>query len=398
MPMVINTNVAAINAQRLLGMNNAKYAQSLEKLSSGLRINRAADDAAGLAVAEKLKANVKGLQQAHRNAQDAISMVQTAEGAMVEVSNMLQRMRELGVQASNDTLSATDRSSINTELQQLKAEANAISDRTKFNGSSLLTGSRVTQLGGAEATDLVVGSTLATTATAMVTEIDVKNAKANDTYTISSSAAGSLTLTRASDSVAQTITIGGAIGANTSRTLNFSQLGVSFTVQAGGTAKAEADLVTDLTAAANDTIVTAAGSGAANYQIGANASDFISVSFDDVRINGTGLSGLDTALTNFNTTQSVGNAQALITAVDGAIDTINSKRGTLGATMNRLTHASDSMSVAIENLAASESRIRDVDVASETSKMVSAQILTQASTSMLAQANQAPQGALGLLR
>jgi flagellin len=398
MGLMINTNVMAINAQHKLAATSDRYARALERLSSGLRINRAADDAAGLAVSEKLRTNIRGMQQAARNAQDGISMIQTAEGAMIEVSSMLQRMRELSVQAANDTLSSSDRSQINAEMQQLRSEVNSITNRTKFNGQGLMNGSLVTTLGGAEAADLVVGSTLTTTATAMVTEIDVKNARAGDTYTITSGAAGTLTLTRASDSVAQTITIGGNIAANTSRTLNFSQLGVSLSIQAGAAAKVEADLVTDLTAAADNTIVTAAGTGSANFQIGANASDFMGVSFDRVDISAAGLTALDTALTNFNTTQNVGNAQALITAIDSSIDIVNTRRATLGAAQNRLDHTIQSLKVGIENLSASESRIRDADVAEETTKMVAAQILTQAGTSVLAQANQAPQGALSLLR
>src|SRR5919198_410581 len=148
MGMRINTNVEAFNAQRNLSTTAANYARSVEKLSSGLRINRAGDDAAGLSISEKLRAQIKGLGQAQRNAQDGISMIQTAEGALSEVHSMLQRMRELAVQASNDTLSSTDRAAVNTELQQLKAEVNSISSRTKFNGQALLTGSLVTSQSG----------------------------------------------------------------------------------------------------------------------------------------------------------------------------------------------------------------------------------------------------------
>src|SRR5919197_3316230 len=148
MSMRINTNVEAFNAQRNLSATAMAYAKSVEKLSSGLRINRAGDDAAGLSISEKLRAQVRGLAQAQRNAQDGISMIQTAEGALTEVHSMLQRMRELAVQASNDSLSSADRTSVNTELQQLKAEINAVSASTRFNGKNLLTGSLVTTLGG----------------------------------------------------------------------------------------------------------------------------------------------------------------------------------------------------------------------------------------------------------
>src|SRR5256885_1812748 len=148
MGMRINTNIEAFNAQRNLQTTGMAYAKSVEKLSSGLRINRAGDDAAGLSVSEKLRAQIKGLGQAQRNAQDGISMIQTGEGALNEVHSMLQRMRELAVQASNDTLSSDDQANINAELQQLKDQINLNSSQTKFNGKSLLDGSMVTSLGG----------------------------------------------------------------------------------------------------------------------------------------------------------------------------------------------------------------------------------------------------------
>src|SRR4030088_1716076 len=144
----INTNVDAFIAQRNLSMTGLTYSKSVQKLSSGLRINSAADDAAGLAISEKLRAQIRGLGQAQRNAQDGISMIQTGEGAMNETTSMLQRMRELAVQASNDTLSTSDRTSINTELQQLQSEINGIGSRTKFNGLGLLSGSMVTAQSG----------------------------------------------------------------------------------------------------------------------------------------------------------------------------------------------------------------------------------------------------------
>ncbi len=140
MSLMISTNVMAINAQHLLAANSAKYSKALERLSSGLRINRAADDAAGLAVSEKLKAQIRGTEQASRNAQDAINMIQTGEGALNEVDDMMQRMRELGVQAANGTLSQSDLGQINQELQQLGNEVNAVAGRTQFNGQNLLNG------------------------------------------------------------------------------------------------------------------------------------------------------------------------------------------------------------------------------------------------------------------
>src|SRR5574340_543641 len=285
MPQVINTNIASLNSQRSLNASQNSLNSAIQRLSSGLRINSAKDDAAGMAVSQKMTAQVKSMNQAVRNDNDGNSMIQTAEGGMQESQTIMLRMRELAVQASSDTISNTERGYINTELQQLLTESNAIADRTKFNGQSSLTGALTTTLGGATATDLVVGDTLATTQTAMVTAIDVSSAKAGDTYTFSDAGGGQLTLTRGSDGAAQTITAG-ALGANASGTLDFTNIGVKVTLQATASGKAAADIVTDLTAVANDTIVTT-GSGSATLQIGADstAGNTLAMSFKNTKID-----------------------------------------------------------------------------------------------------------------
>jgi flagellin len=398
----INSNIEAFTAQRNLGITALAFGKSVEKLSSGLRINRAADDAAGLSISEKLRAQVNGLNQASRNAQDGISMIQTAEGALNDVHSMLQRIRELAVQAANDTLSSNDRASINTELQQLNTEINGISTRTKFNGKSLLTGALATSVDSTS--ELAVGSVLTsgTNASISVTAIDVSGALStsgsNRTYSFTASGA-SLTITDMDDTTRnQTLTLS-ATNAGTSQVINFTQLGVKITVTNSDTGnKSAAELAWDLTQAANDTVIMADATGSANYQIGSEASDTITVAFDRVDISASGLSGLNTALTDFNGTQSVANAQALITQADSAIDTVNTKRANLGAVQNRLEHTIANLGVASENLKASESRIRDVDLASEMVNFTKNQILQQAGTSILAQANQAPQAILQLLR
>src|SRR4029453_11190883 len=242
----INTNVDAFTAQRNLSSTGSVYSKSVQKLSSGLRINSASDDAAGLAISEKLRAQVRGLAQAQRNSQDGISMIQTGEGALNETTSMLQRMRELAVQASNTTLRPPDRTSINTELEQLKVEIDGISSRTKFNGKGLLDGSMVTSLGGATGADAVVGDTLtATGGNATITDIDVSGAQAGKTYTLTSTAGGPRTMPRSGDNVAQTINVN-ALGANASGTLSFGTLGVSITLQADSGGKTQAGIVTDL--------------------------------------------------------------------------------------------------------------------------------------------------------
>ena len=394
----INTNVDAFTAQRNLSSTALTYSKSVQKLSSGLRINSAADDAAGLAISEKLRAQIRGLAQAQRNAQDGISMIQTGEGAMNETTSMLQRMRELAVQASNDTLSSSDRTSINTELQQLQQEINGVASRTKFNGQGLLSGSMVTTQSASSTAK--VGVQLNTTGgVSTVRGVDVSGAQAGKTYTLSSAAAGTLTLTRSGDNVAQTVTLA-AVAANGTQAIGFSSLGVSITVDTDGAGKTAAGLATDL---ATKTVTTGAGTGSANFQIGASATDSISVAFNKVDLSGSvgdtnGLDALSTSLSTFNTTQNVANAQDLITKIDGAINAVNGQRANLGAYQNRLEHTIANLGVAQENLTASESRIRDVDMAAEMVNFTKTGILQQAGQAILAQANSAPGGIVNLLR
>ena len=392
MSVRINTNIEALNAQRNLGITALQFSKSVEKLSSGLRINRAADDAAGLAISQKLQAQVTGLNQAQRNAQDAISMVQTAEGALNEVQSMLQRMRELAVQAANSTLSTSDAASVNTEVTALKAEIDRIAGATSFNGQSLLTGAlSVAQSGGTAAAGAVV---VAGTNTS-VTAVDVSGAKASTTYTLTSQAGGKLTLS--DGTVSQQLTLG-AIGANGSTKVTFGNLGVSISVAsvAGETA---ANVATGLD---GKTIVTGAGTSA-TFQIGANSGDSLGVSFADARTSAVGYGTLLVDITAFSTAAGSGvgviaAAQALITSSDSALGFISTTRGNFGAVQNRMEHTIASLGVSSENLSASESRIKDLDVAAEMVTFTKTQILQQAGTAILAQANQAPQSVLSLLK
>ncbi len=277
MSLRINTNVFAINAQRNLSNTGITMGRVFERLSSGLRINRAADDAAGLAISEKLTTQVMGLAQASRNAQDGISLVQVAEGAMAEQHAILQRMRELVIQAGNATVGVSEKSSIQSEISALQAEMSRIGTVTDFNGTMLLDG------------------------------------------TLSASV-----LVGANGAVAESITI-------------------------------------SLT-----TVHTATGLG-----VDAAAVDVTSA-------------GLTTA--------------ALVASLDAAISTVSTSRASFGALQNRLEHTVKSLGIAVENFSASRSRIRDADIADETSRMVTQQILMQAGTAVLSQANQSPQAVLALLR
>jgi flagellin len=392
----INTNIEALNAQRNLNVTAAKYASSVEKLSSGLRINRAADDAAGLAISEKLQAQVTGLNQAQRNAQDGVSMVQTAEGALNEVHSMLQRVRELAVEAGNSTLGASDAASVNAEVTALQAEITRIASTTTFNGQNLLTGTlAVSQTGGTAA----AGMNIAAGTNTSITSVSVAGAKGATTYTLSSVGvpAGSIKLSDTSGN-SQTLALGSGPVAGASQTLSFASMGVSITIASStGAGETAANLTAGLQ---GKTVITGAGSGA-TFQIGANENETLGVAFADARASSfAGFAAAITAFTNATTgTGSItATAGALITVTDAAIGTVSTQRAQFGAVENRLNHTVASLSVASENLNASQSRIKDLDVAAEMVTFTKNQILQQAGTSILAQANSAPQNILTLLR
>lgn len=394
---VINTNVASLNAQRNLNNSQGALQTSLARLSSGLRINSARDDAAGLAVSQRLGAQIKSLNQAMRNANDGISMLQTAEGAMDEMQNILTRMKELGTQAANGTVGSTERGFINTELVELRDEMQDIASRTNFNGQNLLTGSLSTSV-NAGSTETNVGTTIV--AGTSVTALDVSKAKAGTTFTFTNPSGANVTLSDGTNS--QTVTVVAGTAGST-QTLDFSNLGIKLTLSSVSTETAD-NIAAGFAASGNDTIVTASGSGATNLQIGsgtAAGTDTVAISFADMRINNSTasqISTLATALTNFNNTQSENNARTVMSAVDGALDYFSTQRATLGALQNRMQSSVASTAVAAENLSAARSRVRDADFAAETSALTRGQILQQAGQAMLAQANALPQGVLQLLR
>ena len=395
----IMTNVAALNGQRNLNLTGARSAKVLEQLSSGYRINRAADDAAGLGISEKMRAQVRGNSQAVRNAQDGIAMIQTAEGAMDEVHGILQRMRELGVQAANDTYDSAARTSVGTELVQLRSEIDRIANATQFNGKSLLTGSLSGSMGGVWSNDLFVNDDVGG---ALASAIDVSRAKAG-TYQFNYVAAtDQLTLTSPTGQ-AQQITLS-AMAANSNQVLDFGQLGIRITLSASA-AIADPDTIGSVfNTSGYDTLVVA-GSGGASLQVGANttAYDTMNVAFNDVRATQAGgLNLLSAGAVDWTSSATIvasnTAAQAFINQIDSAITTLSTRRSDLGAAQNRLEHTVNSLGVSVENLTASESRIRDADVASLSSQMVSNQILQQAGTAVLSQANQSSQAILSLLR
>jgi len=394
MGLRINQNIAALNAHRNLVATDNALSKSLERLSSGFRINRAADDAAGLAISEKLRAQVRGLAQAIRNAQDGISMIQTAEGALNEVHSMLQRMRELALQAANDTLSSEDRAAINREIQQLRAEIDNVSQRTTFNGKKLLDGTLAVTV--SETSQIKTGAPFSSGGdTVTIVSVDVSGAVGDATYTLEATVSqGNVTFTLkrtvASTTFSESVSGFGDLAPNAEINLAFATMGVTIRVRGDDNGVSAANLAGALH---NRNLVTQGQP--INLQVGPADRDFIGVSFERVDVHGLGLS---TALNSFNTSQTVANAHALVRAMDSALSTVSEKRGKFGAVQNRLEHTVASLGVAKENMSAAESRIRDVDMAQEMVQFTRNQILLQAGTAMLAQANAAPQVVLQLLR
>jgi len=400
MSMSIRTNVASLNAQHALFNANNDLQTSMQRLSSGYRINSSADDAAGLAISTKMQSQIGGLNQAAMNAQDGISMIQTAEGALDEVTSSLQRMRDLAVQASNATLSDTDRGNINQEVQALYSNINNITSRTQFNGQNLLTGALTTK----EDTNsgLLAGLALATETNASVASVDVSKAAAGAQFDITADTNGNVTMTDHNNTNSTQTIAAQALSAGGAQTFDFSTFGVSFTVAASGATTA-AGTATDLATASS--VSTLGTGGSAAFQVGANANQTESATFFNAQISSSNsgsngaYSALQTAISNFGGANghTVTNAQSLITGVDGVIAAMVSSRAALGASQNSLTHTMNNLQTTSNNLSASNSRIRDVDVASESAAMTRAQIISQSAVSVLAQANQMPQLALKLL-
>ncbi|TAJ19693.1 MAG: flagellin [Dehalococcoidia bacterium] len=397
MSLQINTNVAALNAQRNLAGTNRRLGGIFEKLSSGMRINRAADDAAGLAISEKMRAQIRGMQQGQRNAQDGVSMLQTTEGALNEVHNTLQRIRELSVEAGNTTLSASDRQAIGEEMLALRTEIDNIGNRTRFNGQQLLTGALAVTLDSANSTaDTVTYANGG--ATTSVSSIDVSRADAGETYTFSAAGAV-LTLTHDDGNGyvrTETATVQ-AMGASGSQSVIFEELGV--TLNLAHDANAANHTGANLANALDTTTIVTGGSGNATFRVGAEVGDDISVAFQDMRSSALGnASKLDTLIPDNDAVSTGAKADTLLASVDAAMAQVSLFRAKLGAVQNQMDTAVNSLAVSVENLSASESRIRDADIAEVSSKMISQQIMQQAGVAVLAQANTAPQAVLSLLR
>jgi flagellin len=496
MPQVINTNVASLNSQRSLNMSQNALATSLQRLSSGLRINSAKDDAAGLAISERMTSQIRGLNQAARNANDGISLAQTAEGALGEIGNNLQRIRELAIQSANSTNSASDRASLQAEASQLISEITRVSSQTQFNGINLLDGSFTSQsfqVGAnanqtisvnsiADARSSALGShVLTTNGTAMSTiargdiatlvsgvtaESDLTvttGAGVTSAITYGASTAGSLTTTGGAREIAAALnsaasSLGVTATASNSTTLaSLSAAGtVSFNLNGTAVSAVIADqndlsnMVSAINGAQGTTGVVAsftssssksgitlsttdgrnivldtfANSTAGNQTIqfgGAGAGNTLTegaaATISAVATGSVSLSSTKGAISVQNSNASVftaigssftsvaaldltsaSGAQNAIAALDSALGQVNVSRGDLGAYQNRFSSAVSNLQTTSENLSASRSRIQDADFAAETANLTRNQILQQAGTAMLAQANSLPQNVLSLLR
>lgn len=383
MPQVINTNIASLNAQRNLNSSQSSLNTSLQRMSSGLRINSAKDDAAGLAISERFTAQIRGLNQAARNANDGVSLAQTAEGALAEVGNNLQRIRELAVQSSNATNSQSDRDALQAEVTQLLSEIDRVANAAEFNNVKLLDGSftgAVFQVGANSGETITIASTTDANTAAL-------GSVATNTSAGLSIAASTLT------------GFATAVAAN-DLTINGTDIGAI--ASAGSAAERAGQLVNAINNVSQTTGVGASYDGAtgqltlnsaAAITVADGAADTI-VGFDNVAFaTVTTATGIDTL-----TVGNFAGAQSAIDLVDSALTSINDARATLGAVQNRFESVVRSTQSTSENLSASRSRIMDADFAAETANLTRAQILQQAGTAMLSQANSLPQNVLSLLQ
>ncbi|NKF21770.1 flagellin [Solimonas marina] len=380
----INTNVMSLNAQRNLESSQSSLSTSIQRLSSGLRINSAKDDAAGLAISSRFTSQITGLGQAQRNANDAISLAQTADGALSSISDSLQRVRELAVQSANATNSSTDRAALQTEASSLLQEIDRVANQTKFNGVSLIDGSF----------------------TSAVFQV---GANSGETITVSSlgdanvAALGSVTAATGQSSAVTGISALGAVGAG-ALIINGTDVGANIGA-AGSTQERIGQVVDAINNYSTTTGVNAAYDSDSGRIVLTSSADIAVTGTDDGTATGFNISGSDgsatatttTGLTSLDLSSYAGSSLA-IDQIDSALAQVNSTRANLGAVQNRFESVVSNLSTTSENLSAARSRIQDADYAVETANMTRAQILQQAGTAMLSQANSVPQGVLSLLK
>jgi flagellin len=384
---VINTNVKALTAQNAMAVNGRNLSKAMEQLSTGKRINSAADDAAGLAISSKMTSQVRGLDMAVRNANDSISLLQTAEGAMVEVTNMLQRMREVSVQSANDTNTAEDRSYLDLEFQQLKGEIDRVINNTQWNGVNVLDASFDNNTTAGKFT-FQVGANADQTIDHTINVFDLSAADGGGVP------AAAVEVDAATSATAQvsTMELGGTYSAGDVITVNLNENLFRYTVTADDTTSAAA--ATALSAALNakfsdDFTVSVSGTG--EIKVLANVVD------DAFTLSAAGSDGEWADIEDLDVSTQT-NSNTAITTLDVALTSVNNARAELGSVINRLTYAADNLTNVSQNTSASRSRVMDTDYAKATTDLAKSQIIQQAATAMLAQANQQPSAVLSLLQ
>jgi flagellin len=405
MAATINTNINSLDAQRNLAMSASSLATSMQRLSSGLRVNSAKDDAAGLSISERMNAQVRGLTVAARNANDGISLAQTAEGALGNVSNMLQRMRELAVQSSNATNSDSDRASLQSEVAQLRDEIDRVAKVTNFNGRNILDGTfagGAFQVGSNAGDTITVGSLANTRAdglakVAYAYDKTTSNVDASSVNTLTSIADNTLTITLAGGTAVDL----GSINAASSGQERMGQVVEAINRKTGDTGvtaflrvQSNGQYAIDVLSSKLDTNGDALGVTLAGFT---------------AATTGLALTGLATSINSTTTTtDAIGidtldvnnqsDAWVALKKIDSAINQVNSSRANLGALQSRFENSVSNIGIQTENLSAARGRIVDADFAAETANLSRTQILQQAGTAIVAQANQLPQGVLALLR
>jgi len=409
--MRINNNIAALNTLNQLTKNEKATSSSLAKLSSGLRINSAADDAAGLAISEKMKSQIRGLDKASSNSEDGISLVQTAEGALEETESILQRMRELAVQAASDTNTDEDRANIQDEMAQLIDEIDRISKTTQFNTMNLLDGSMSGKV-EADTANILTNTALASTVTdadelAALTDDNGDSLGIAEGDKIKISWAVNGELKTAEVTVTSGMTLGDLLSNISDGTVAVSSGDITITANTVGYAGAIGGIIFEVTGSDGKDKTDASNilssfkettaaqeakttDGRVTLQIGANAGQAMKFSIGDMGADALGVRNLDVSTQD--------GANVAISVIDEAISKVSSQRSYLGAIQNRLEHTINNLNTAAENLSAAQSQIADVDMAAEMMEYTKNNVLSQAAQAMLAQANQQPQQVLQLLK
>ena len=386
--MVVQHNLQAMNSNRMLGVTTSSQAKVTEKLSSGYKINRAADDAAGLSISEKMRKQIRGLDQASNNAQDGVSAVQTAEGALAEVHDMLQRMNELAVQAANGTNSTSDRTAIQNEIDQLTTEIDRVAETTKFNETYLLKGGDETKTVTMKAHDAGLKGSLTVSADGKTATFKPAALETSDKVMIGGKEYK--IVTTGADQNNGLITKDIAQNLMKEELIKANSIGLDAPLAAG---KVDGTLTGGFTITMGEQ--TVANALSFNLHVGADAdmTNKINVNIDTMNSAFLGVKGLDVVGKDGIGTQ----ATYAIDAIADAIQKVSDQRSALGAVQNRLEHTIKNLDNVVENTTAAESQIRDTDMASTMVEYTKNNILQQAGQSMLAQANQSTQGVLSLL-